>query len=141
MIVTFKSLQVTAGVCQTLEDQGAEVALFNGIRPNPRIDTVDEVARLARESGSEVVVALGGGSSIDTAKLVAVLIPNGGKSWDYTIEMGAKKREITVDPLPLIAIPTTSGTGSEVSNVSVLTNPETKKRDLLFLPKFVPETR
>lgn len=106
--------------CAALQDSGLTVAVFTGISTNPT--TTEVHAGLAMGEGQQVeaLVALGGGSAIDVAKAIAMLLANGGRYADY--QWGGKA--ITQRSLPVIAIPTTAGTGSEVSKVMVIVDPE-----------------
>jgi choline dehydrogenase len=101
-----------------------DAVLFDGVRPNPDIALVDEAAGIYREQGCDGLVGLGGGSSIDTAKGVGVVVEHGGSILEY--EYGGKP--ITKRISPLIAVPTTSGTGSEVTLWSVITDHERKTK-------------
>ena len=98
------------------------VVYFHEIEPNPSCQTVDKAAELARANGVDIVIGLGGGSSMDASKMVAFLGDNEGSNFDY-YSTGTK----TLMPrkAQLICIPTTSGTGSEVTNIGVYTNQET----------------
>lgn len=96
---------------------------FEEVESNPRAATVEALAELARGEGATVVVGLGGGSVLDAAKAAAMLARNGGRCADY---QGAER--FTVAPLPFVALPTTCGTGSEVTWVSVITDPERRTK-------------
>jgi choline dehydrogenase len=96
--------------------------VFDEVRPNPDIALVDRGAEVYRESGADGLVALGGGSSIDTAKSIGVVAEHGGSIRDY--EWGHDPIERRVPPL--VAVPTTAGTGSEVTLWAVITDPERK---------------
>lgn len=115
---------VAAGLVQPITDsltgQGMEFAVYDGVQPNPTTEVVDAGYTKLREAGCDSVVAIGGGSSIDAAKAIAVLVTNGGKILDYE---GLNK--FTELPAPLLAIPTTCGTGSEVTHGAVISD---KKR-------------
>jgi alcohol dehydrogenase class IV len=111
-----------------LEEKGIAVAHFDGVIPNPTTDVVSAGARLARESGAEVVLGLGGGSSMDTAKAIAVEATHKGTSWDYLFF----KKQPTAATLPVVAVTTTSGTGSHVTQVAVVTNPVERNKSALF---------
>ncbi len=99
--------------------EGKKVAYFSGIEPNPSCESVDEAAAIAREIKADCVVGLGGGSSLDVAKMVACLVTNEGSIYDY---YSGGTRELKERSTTLICIPTTAGTGSEVTNVGVFTN-------------------
>ena len=90
---------------------------FTGVEANPRTTTVDALATAVRDSGADFLIALGGGSAIDAAKAAAMLARNPGGILDYT----HARNSWSARPLPLLAVPTTCGTGSEVTWVSVLT--------------------
>jgi alcohol dehydrogenase len=102
---------------ESLSEAGIETITFDDVEPNPRVATVDRLAAWGREEGAALVVGLGGGSVLDAAKAAAMLIPNPGSASDYE---GRNRYPET--PLPFVAIPTTCGTGSEVTWVSVLTD-------------------
>ena len=118
------ALGVTGRVQQLLEAAGLAVTLFEDVHPDPTCVTVDAAARLALSSGCDLVVGLGGGSAIDLAKGVAVAATHEGPVWDYVTYTGANARPVTPATWPVIAIPTTAGTGSEVTRGTVLDNPE-----------------
>lgn len=100
-----------------------EHELFDGIEPNPRVGTVDRLAEASRQGGLECVLAIGGGSVLDAGKALAMLMTNGGSSLDYV-----GKNRFSKASAPFIAVPTTCGTGSEVTWVSVLSEPETRTK-------------
>ncbi|MCK4987196.1 MAG: iron-containing alcohol dehydrogenase, partial [Desulfobacterales bacterium] len=95
--------------------------IFDDVEPNPKDYNVQEGAELAKRLGPDCLVAIGGGSPIDCAKAIAVVARQGGAARDYE---GLHK--IGADVLPLIAIPTTAGTGSEVTFSSVITDSHEK---------------
>ena len=103
---------------------GVEVSTYDRVEPNPRTTTATRIAVLLRSSNADGVVALGGGSVIDAAKAAAMLATNSGKPEDYE---GPDR--YPNPPLPMIAVPTTCGTGSEVTWVSVLSH-ETSRRKI-----------
>lgn len=123
LIVTGKSSAKKSGlydkVKDSLEAAGIESALFDKVSQNPLTTTAVEGAEFAKETGADVVVAIGGGSIMDCAKSIAFLAVNDGDINDYIFNK--KKSE---KALPLILIPTTCGTGSEGNGFAVLTNPE-----------------
>ena len=120
MIVTDKGL-IAAGIAKKitdiLESSNIEYAVFDGIQPNPRDTTVTEAAEFAKIKGIDMLIAIGGGSSIDTAKATGVILQEGGVINDYE-GLDTVSKPIT----DLIAIPTTVGTGSEVTFWSVITD-------------------
>lgn len=111
-----------------LKEAGVAVAHFDGVVPNPTTDVVDGGARAARDFGADVVLGLGGGSSMDTAKAIAVGATHPGSAWDYLFF----KTPPSEKTLPILAVTTTSGTGSQVTQVSVMTETATKTKSAIF---------
>ncbi|MGI5989108.1 MAG: iron-containing alcohol dehydrogenase [Lachnospiraceae bacterium] len=112
-----------------LEAAGVSFVLFNKVEANPVKSTVEEGARTARENGCDFVVALGGGSVLDAAKIMAMFAPQPSDDlWDYAGGLTGKNKTLEKEPLPWIAIPTTAGTGSEVDANGVVTNPATNEK-------------
>ena len=107
------------------------------VRGEPEIAAADEGARLCRESGCDVVVAIGGGSVLDTAKAAAALAVNGGEALDYLEGVG-RGRVLERPSLPFIAVPTTAGSGSEATRNSVLRVPGLKVKRSLRSEFMVP---
>jgi alcohol dehydrogenase class IV len=137
LIVTDKGI-VSAGlldqILPSLETAGVEYHVFDGVVANPRIETVDDGLRVYRDSKCNGLLAVGGGSPMDTAKSIGILATNGGCIADYEGFFMVK------NPLPtLLAIPTTYGTGSEVTNAAVITNVEKKYKMLLLDDKMTPK--
>jgi alcohol dehydrogenase len=105
---------------QYLEAAGLKVTVFDDVHPNPTTDDVASGLEVARAAEIDVIVGLGGGSSMDCAKGINFLLTNGGKMEDY---WGVGKA--TKPMLPMIAVPTTSGTGSEAQSFALIANPQT----------------
>lgn len=124
MIITDKGL-VQAGIVNKITDliqaEGLSYIIYDEIEANPKDYNVELAAEKARRESIDTIVAFGGGSPIDAAKAVSVLIKQGGKVRDYQ-----GKGKITDDCIPLITIPTTAGTGSEVTFSSVITDTTAK---------------
>ncbi len=112
-----------------LAESGVEVEHFAGVVPNPTTDCVSAGADVAKEFGAEVVLGIGGGSSMDTAKAIAVEATHPGTSWDYLFFRDTQPTEKT---LPIIAVSTTSGTGSQFTQVAVVTNSAEKTKSALY---------
>jgi alcohol dehydrogenase class IV len=102
---------------ERLQQSGAPVAVFGDVQPDPTLANVSDGLAAQREHGADGIVAIGGGSPMDTAKAVSVLATNGGDLRDY-----AGYHQIPGPGLPLVAVPTTAGTGSEVTRVAVITD-------------------
>lgn len=111
------------GVEDSLQTAGIEYAVFEGVEPNPTVSMVEEAETLRQEAGCDFVLAVGGGSSMDVAKGVTLMATNEGEIVDYEVKSGedVMKGMIENDPLPLVTIPTTAGTGSEVDFWAVIT--------------------
>lgn len=113
---------------QSLTEAGLRVVHYDGCVPNPTIESVDRGTELARQEKVDVVVGLGGGSSMDTAKAIALAAINPGRAWDYLFF----KEPQPTKTLPCITITTTSGTGSQVTQVAVMTETETQTKSAIF---------
>ena len=107
-----------------------ETLVYDKILPNPIKEHVMEAAAICREEKCDFVVGLGGGSSIDSAKSIAVMACNDGDYWDYVSGGSGKGRPVT-KALPIIAIPTTAGTGTEMDPWTVITH-ETAQEKIGF---------
>ncbi len=113
---------------EQLHMAGVETVVFDKIQPNPLKTTVEEGGAFARENDCDFIVALGGGSVMDASKAIAVSATNGGDLWDYASGKTGKAMPIKNRPLPIIAITTTAGTGSETDSWGVITNVETHEK-------------
>jgi alcohol dehydrogenase class IV len=119
-VVTDQAL-IRAGVWEpvhaSLSNSGLSIGLFDGGQPEPSLKLADQCAAIARQFGPEAVLALGGGSNMDVAKMTAILLTHGGKASDH---IGDGKLSGPV--LPVVCVPTTAGTGSEVSAAAAFTD-------------------
>lgn len=104
----------------SLREAGIEVTLFSDVQPNPTTDDVERGLAVARAAGIDFLVAVGGGSSMDCAKGINFLLTNGGRMQDYH---GSGKARLPM--LPLIAVPTTAGTGSEAQSYAIIADART----------------
>ena len=127
------ALGIADRLAADLQDAGLTVTVFDHVQPNPRDVHCIEAADMAREASVDVLVGVGGGSSIDTAKCAAILMTNGGHPRDWE-DFGA----LHSTPVPVIALPTTSGTGSEVSPSAIITDTVRRKKMNLFDPRICP---
>jgi alcohol dehydrogenase len=107
------------GIQKLLAEAGVDAAIFTEIEPDPSAHTVEKAFAACTQHQATALLAIGGGSTIDVAKAVGILATNGGRIHDYE---GIEK--FSIAPLPLIAIPTTAGTGSEVSGSCVISDTE-----------------
>lgn len=133
LLVTDRGL-VAAGhakrVADSLRAAGYAVTVFDAVHENPTIDDVDSCLAVAREAEIDLIVGLGGGSAMDTAKGTNFLLTNGGRMQDY---WGVGKA--TKPMLPLIAIPTTTGTGSEMQCAALIADATTHQKMACLDPK------
>lgn len=106
-----------ANLCQ---DKGINVIRYNGVSTNPTIDMVNAGTEIAKKNDVDIILGVGGGSPIDVAKAISVGVTHDGEAWDYRVIDG---KPIEDKLLPIIAVTTTAGTGTEVTPVSVITNP------------------
>jgi alcohol dehydrogenase class IV len=137
LVVTGGSMERAAPVTDQLTAGGTEWHPFQ-ITFEPDVASAERGASFARDVRAEVVVAVGGGSVIDAAKAIAALATNDGDPFDY-LEVVGRGLPLTAAPLPVIAIPTTAGTGSEVTKNAVLTVPvqqvKVSLRSTLMIPR------
>jgi aldehyde dehydrogenase (NAD+) len=124
-----------AGLAQKVKNALADfcVGIYDKIPPDPDLEAVDAATAVARELKADCIVSVGGGSVIDTAKGVCVTLKNGGNANDYLNFL-----VLTEPQTPHIAIPTTSGTGSEVTNVSVLTSHKAGRKLFIVDARIMP---
>lgn len=111
---------------EELDKANVKYILFDKVLPNPIKDHVMEGAKIAKEEKCNFVIGLGGGSSIDSAKSIAVMATNEGDYWDYIDGGSGKGKPVKNDPLPIVAITTTAGTGTEADPWTVITNGKEK---------------
>ena len=121
--ISMKKYGYLKRVEEQLDKAGVMHVLFDRIQPNPIKAHFMEGAKLANAVGCDFVVGLGGGSSIDSAKAIAVMATNPGDYWQYVEGEPLKK-----SPLPIVAIPTTAGTGTEADLWTVITNEKTQEK-------------
>ncbi len=127
-----KSTLTNGSLAKTQEEltkAGCEYVVFNKVNANPVKSVVEDGAKTARENNCDFVVALGGGSVMDAAKNIAMLASQPSDDlWDYAFGETGKGLPIVNEPLPWVAITTSAGTGSEVDQAGVITNPDTNEK-------------
>lgn len=123
---------------RSMDEHKISYVIYDKVLPNPRAEQVDECANVYRENKCGILLAVGGGSVMDVAKGAAAVAANGGEIMDYLLLRKDKMRVCKKAPEKLIAVPTTSGTGSEVSECIVITDKNDKK-DLMIAPELAPE--
>lgn len=146
LLVTGGSSAQKTGLLARIREQlhaaGVPYELFAGVEPNPRTSTVDRAAHLARETGCDCVLAVGGGSVMDAAKAIAAVAVSGRPSYDYMRgnPKGTARQLLPIQQaLPLITVPTVAATGSEANNISVLTHWESHEKSSISGPALYPK--
>ena len=134
---TLTSLGLAKQVADVLLTSGAEVVIFDHVHPNPLEEDVEKGSLAFTATGCDGIVALGGGSPMDVAKVINVATTHAAPLSQYDDAIGGGDR--IVNPMaPLYAIPTTSGTGSEVGRAGVIVLRETKRKTIIFAPALMP---
>ena len=121
-----QDFDITQKILDQIKSSGAEVIIFDNISVEPTLQSFEIASQFALENSFDLIVAAGGGSTIDTAKVANLIKVCGGAVMDYVNAPIGKGKKPTSQLLPLIAIPTTSGSGSEATTVAVLDIPELK---------------
>lgn len=122
LVIVGEAVDRAQGLLDGLSERNIEIAVYS-VSGEPTIDSAAEGVAIARDANCDLVVSVGGGSIIDTGKAVAALVSNGGEPLDYLEVVGLGK-SLTQPSLPMIAVPTTAGTGAEVTRNSVLKVPD-----------------
>lgn len=143
LLVTGKeSLKKSGFLFQALEilkDASVEVVLFEGVKTNPTVNEVDLVGKLAKREKCDCVIGLGGGSCLDVAKMAALLAVHGDSCWDFINTPERPAQPIPDGVLPIMAIPTTSGTGAEATPFAVVTKPDIPMKKGMGSPHLYPK--
>ncbi len=141
LLVTDRGLadmEITTKTLNLIEQAGLGRAMFSDVDPNPNEKNVEEGLRVYREGGFDGVVAFGGGSGLDLAKTLAFMAGQSRPLWDFEDIGDWWTRADPAGIHPIVAVPTTAGTGSEVGRASVITNSETHEKKIIFHPKMLP---
>lgn len=137
LIVTGKHSSKKTGaldrVSDSLKKSGLEYVIFDKVESDPSVNTVRLGVETAKEENIDVIVALGGGSALDAAKAISMVSTNGGDILDY------EKKAPEIEGIPIVALPTTAGTGSEVTKYSIITDTERKIKMLIGSDFLVPK--
>lgn len=136
LLVTDKGitgLGLHSGCVERLESLGIEVVVFDEVEPNPTEQQIEEGIAVAKRSGSEAVLGFGGGSAMDAAKVIAAAVTN-----DKPVAKMEGALKIRRAPLPIFAVPTTAGTGAEVTVAAVVTNEADRRKYAVADQKLVP---
>jgi 1,3-propanediol dehydrogenase/alcohol dehydrogenase len=136
LIVTDKNVAQQSGALEILSSQlkGQNLIVFDEVEENPSLDLLDKGRLLAQREHINLIIGLGGGSPMDAAKGIAVLSTNEGGMLDYM-----EGKNLAHDPLPVICIPTSSGTGSEVTPYAVFTDRKRQTKGGFSHPKIFPQ--
>ncbi len=138
LLVTGKSSMRRTGVLdkilKDLEEKGVRPTVFEKVEPNPRASTIDEGAQIARDNNIEMIIGLGGGSSMDAAKCIALAAGGTDPIWAYYEGKAVSKPKA----LPIILVPTVAASGSEANNGAVFTRWETHEKVVLMHPQTYP---
>jgi alcohol dehydrogenase class IV len=123
---------------EVLADAGIAAALFSNVKPNPVAANVEAGLKMLKQGRHDGVIAMGGGSALDAGKVIAFMAGQTRPMWDFE-DVG--ERWTRAQPggiLPIIAVPTTAGTGSEVGRAGVITEPTSQTKTVIFHPKMMP---
>lgn len=141
LLVTDKGLAhmgITTHALNLMDEAGLGRNIFCDVDPNPNEANVEQGLRVYREGGYDGVVAFGGGSGLDLGKVIAFMAGQTRPIWDFE-DIGDWWKRANADAIhPIIAVPTTAGTGSEVGRASVITNSQTAEKKIIFHPKILP---
>ena len=142
LLVTDRGLAPTdliAGIVKSVRDAGLPVGVFSDVKPNPTEANLQAGVDAFKAGGHDGVVAVGGGSALDVGKCVAFMVAQSRPVWDFE-DIGDWWTRATTDGIaPIIAVPTTAGTGSEVGRASVITREETHEKKIIFHPLMLPK--
>lgn len=141
LLVTDRGLadmEITTKTLNLVEQAGLGRAMFSDVDPNPNEKNVEEGLKVYREGGFDGVIAFGGGSGLDLAKTLAFMAGQSRPLWDFEDIGDWWTRADPAGIHPIVAVPTTAGTGSEVGRASVITNSVTHEKKIIFHPKMLP---
>ncbi|NNE21579.1 MAG: iron-containing alcohol dehydrogenase [Rhizobiales bacterium] len=132
-------LPITERALDAVRSSGLEVGVFSDVDANPVASNVEAGLKVFRDGGHDGVIAFGGGSGLDVGKVIAFMKGQTRPMWDFE-DIGDWWTRANPDGIaPIIAVPTTAGTGSEVGRAGVITNEETHTKKIIFHPKMMPE--
>ena len=134
-----RELEPVTNAMRIIRDAGMQVALFADVDGNPLDSNVDAGVQAYRNGGHDGIIAIGGGSALDVGKAIALMQGQDLPIWDFE-DIGDYWKRANADAIaPVVAIPTTAGTGSEVGRASVITNTETHRKVIIFHPQMLPK--
>lgn len=133
------NLPVTQNTLKLLRDAGFEVGVFADVKPNPISANVNAGIEVLRQGGHDGVIAFGGGSGLDTGKVIAFMAGQTRPMWDFEDIGDWWTRADPKGIFPIVAVPTTAGTGSEVGRAGVITDETTHTKKVIFHPLMMPK--
>ena len=142
LLITDKGLSnlpITSKTLQLMKEAGLGDALFSNVDQNPNEKNLNSGIAAFKEGNHDGVIAFGGGSGLDLGKLVAFMVGQDRSVWDFEDVSDWWSRANPNTIFPIVAIPTTAGTGSEVGRASVLTNSDTLEKKIIFHPQILPK--
>ncbi len=131
-------MPIVAAALKVLTDAGMKPGLFHDVQPNPVAANVEAGVAVLRKGKHDGVVAFGGGSALDAGKVIAFMAGQTRPMWDFEDVDDWWTRADPKGIFPIVAVPTTAGTGSEVGRAGVITNEETHTKKVIFHPKMMP---
>ena len=134
------TMEITTRTLALLEAGGLPAGLFAEVDPNPTDINAEAGVKVYRDGGFDGVIAFGGGSGLDLAKTVAFMAGQTRPMWDFEDIGDWWTRADPNGIAPIVAVPTTAGTGSEVGRASIITNSSTHEKKIIFHPKMLPTT-
>ncbi|MCS7108832.1 MAG: iron-containing alcohol dehydrogenase [Sulfolobales archaeon] len=137
VVTTGNLLEVTGYyevITKSLNSAGVKYVIFNEVEENPSIETCEKGARISKDEGINAIVAFGGGSAMDAGKAISVLTSLGGRVSDFFFP-----KVVEGSTIPVIAIPTTCGTGAEVTRYAIITDLSTKRKNTMAGPAVLPK--
>jgi alcohol dehydrogenase len=133
------NLPVTQNTIQLLKNAGISVGVFADVKPNPVAANVEAGIKVLREGGHDGVIAFGGGSGLDVGKVIAFMAGQTRPMWDFEDIGDWWTRADPAGIFPIVAVPTTAGTGSEVGRAGVITDETTHTKKVIFHPLMMPK--
>ena len=131
-------LPMIAAALDNLREAGLEAGLFSDMKPNPTGDNVSAGIAAYRSGNHDGVIAFGGGSALDCGKAIAFMQGQSGELWDYQDQSGGWRHADSAAMAPVVAVPTTAGTGAEVGRAAVIVRAQSHEKVIIFHPAMMP---
>ncbi len=143
LLVTDAGLVKQAFIQQIINNNqkaGIEIAVFSGVKPNPTASNIEQGVSVFNQAKHDGIIAVGGGSALDAGKAIALMVKQRLPIWDFE-DTGDNWKRVDADKIaPLIAVPTTAGTGSEVGRSSVIVDEKNASKKIIFHPDMMPDS-